>query len=167
MEQKTNIINLIEDWRATFGLPVRTEIKIPSQEEMFLACELVQEEAKELEDALIEVREDKTTHVKDVKNISINEVADAIGDLYFAVTQVANIFGLDPEELVQKVYDSNMSKLLDNEIDADKSIKAYKEKGIDTYYIKLSTGKYIIKRLGTNKVLKGINFFEPKWNYNK
>lgn len=164
-----NPFNLITNWRTTFGLPVRTTPQIPSKKEINLAIDLIDEEYGELRNAIEsgypENYKDQTPEniIKD--NISINEVADAIGDLYYVVTQMANIFGLNPDELISKVYESNMSKLCKSQIEADKSIQAYKDKDIEAYYVKLSENLYIIKRLSDNKVLKSINFFEPKWEY--
>lgn len=164
-----NPIKLIEKWRKCFDLPVRTTPQIPSKKEINLAIDLIDEEYGELRNAIEsgypENYKDQTPEniIKD--NISINEVADAIGDLYYVVTQMANIFGLNPDELISKVYESNMSKLCKSQIEADKSIQAYKDKDIEAYYVKLSENLYIIKRLSDNKVLKSINFFEPKWEY--
>jgi NTP pyrophosphatase (non-canonical NTP hydrolase) len=164
-----NPFNLITNWRTHFGLPVRTTPQIPSKEEIKLAIDLIDEEYGELRNAIEsgypEHHKDQTPEniIKD--NISINEVADAIGDLYYVVTQMANIFGLNPDELISKVYESNMSKLCKSQIEADRSIQAYKDKDIEAYYVKLSENLYIIKRLSDNKVLKSINFFEPKWEY--
>jgi predicted HAD superfamily Cof-like phosphohydrolase len=92
------------------------------------------------------------------------QIADAIGDLYFVVTQAAMIHGLDPEMLIDRVYTSNMSKLCLTEQEAVDSVKAYTDKEISTYYTQLPDGKFIIKRTVDNKVLKGINFFEPDWS---
>jgi NTP pyrophosphatase (non-canonical NTP hydrolase) len=146
---------LIENWRKSVGLPVRTSPVLPSEAEKELSLRLIDEEVTELKDALAQEKP------------SVDEIADAIGDLYFVVTQMANIFGLSPDEIIQKVYDSNMTKIITNEIDADKTIQAYKAKGVDCYYIKLDNGNYIVKRMSDNKVLKSIKFKEPNWSYDK
>lgn len=156
-------INKIKHWRETFGLPNRETPQIASQEEASLAWKLIDEESKELYDALFTYEhgysEDKIHHTP-----KLDQIADAIGDLYFVVTQAAMIHGLDPEMLIDRVYKSNMSKLCLTEQEAVDSVKAYTDKEISTYYTQLPDGKFIIKRTVDNKVLKGINFFEPDWS---
>ena len=145
---------LIRVWRTSFSMPVRNELTVPNDAELTLAVNLIQEEFDELKEALNDLREGK-----------FNSTADAIGDLYFVVSQMAYITGLVPEELINTVYKSNMSKLCFSEIEADKSIQAYKEKGVRAYHQKIGNSKYVIRNLDTNKVLKGINFQEPNWKY--
>ena len=146
--------DLIKTWRTIFSLPVRNELTVPNKAELNLAINLIEEEFNELKEALT-----------DLENGKFNSTADALGDLYFVITQMACICGLNPKELVEKVYKSNMSKLCFNEIDADKTIEHYKSKGINAFHTKIGNSKYIIKNLDTNKVLKGINFTEPEWEY--
>ena len=144
------MIEQIKHWREVFGLPNRTVPKIAKSEELILALNLVYEEAGELNTA--------------VNDKSLNEIADAVGDLYFVVTQMAMVCGLNPEELVQKVYDSNMSKLCKTEDEAIQTVAAYLKKGIKTY-IEQKDDYFIIKRSEDGKVLKSINFKEPEWSY--
>lgn len=144
------MIQLIKHWREVFGLPNRTAPRIPDDKELSLAMHLIYEESDELDDA--------------IQNKSLNEIADAVGDLYFVVTQMAMVCGLDPEKLVQKVYFSNMSKLCKTEDEAIQTVSAYLQKGIKTY-IEQKDGYFIVKRSEDGKVLKSINFKEPEWNY--
>lgn len=144
------MIQLIKHWREVFGLPNRTVPKLAKSEELILALNLIYEEAGELETA--------------IDDESLNDIADAVGDLYFVVTQMAMVCGLNPEELVKKVYDSNMSKLCKTEDEAIQTVSAYLQKGIETY-IEQKGEYFIIKRREDGKVLKSINFKEPEWNY--
>lgn len=144
------MIQLIKHWRGVFGLPNRTVLQIPVKEELDLAINLIEEEYYELKEA--------------VSDNSLNDIADAIGDLYFVVTQMAMVCGLNPEELVQKVYDSNMSKLCKTEDEAIQTVSHYLQKGIKTY-IEQKDEYFIIKRSEDGKVLKSINFKEPDWSY--
>jgi len=151
-----NPFDQIKFWRNAFELPVREVPTVPKLEEIDLAVRLVKEELQELQDAL------------KIENPSeyLNEVADAVGDLFFVVSQVAYIHGLKPEELIEKVYESNMTKMCYSLIEVDKTIAFYKEKNIEAYYVKgVREGEFIVKRLSDNKVLKSINFVEPKWEY--
>ena len=150
-------IEKIKHWRETFGLPNRKIAQVADLDEADLAYRLIAEEADELRCALYP--EGNEFEYKP----NLAEIADAIGDLYFVVTQAAMIHGLDPEMLIDRVYTSNMSKLCNNLTEAEASVNVYLLKGIETYYTQLPDGKYIIKRSSDNKVLKGINFFEPNW----
>lgn len=144
------MIEQIKHWREVFGLPNRTIPRIPNDKELSLAMNLIYEESDELDDA--------------IQNKSLNEIADAIGDLYFVVTQMAMVCGLNPEELVQKVYDSNMSKLCKTEDETIQTVSAYLQKGIKTH-IEQKDEYFIIKRREDGKVLKSIKFKEPDWSY--
>jgi predicted HAD superfamily Cof-like phosphohydrolase len=157
-------IEKIKHWRACFGLPNRETPQVTESRECLLAYTLIKEELQELFDACntpskILKQEDEYDYEP-----NLVEIADAIGDLYFVVTQAAMIHGLDPEMLIDRVYKSNMSKLCLTEQEAVDSVKAYTDKEISTYYTQLPDGKFIIKRTVDNKVLKGINFFEPDWS---
>lgn len=171
--KKNDIVETIESWRKIFNLPVRTTPAVPlDKKEIMLALNLIEEECTELEEAIIarlKKTDIETATVDDwVKNdISIDEVADAVADILFVVVQMANIFGLNVHEIVNKVYESNMSKLCTTEEEALESIEMYKDGGIPAFYEKLSDDKFIIKRMGDNKVLKGCNFFTPDWQYDQ
>jgi NTP pyrophosphatase (non-canonical NTP hydrolase) len=151
-----NAFDKIKHWRETFGLPNRTEPTLASERESELAYKLIDEELRELKAALWN---------RDRKfEPQLDQVADAVADLFFVVYQAAAIHGLDVEEIVDRVYQSNMSKLCDNIEQAHKSVLAYSESDLSTYYEKMPDGKYIIKRTVDNKVLKGVNFKEPDWS---
>jgi NTP pyrophosphatase (non-canonical NTP hydrolase) len=154
-------IQKIKHWRQTFGLPNRETPQVCEEKEATLGLKLIQEETDELNDALYTFSSIEQAHIYEP---NLAEIADAIGDLYFVVTQAAMIHGLDPEMLIDRVYTSNMSKLCLTEQEAVDSVKAYTDKCIETYYTQLPDGKFIIKRSVDNKVLKGINFFEPDWS---
>lgn len=151
-------IQKIKLWREIFELPNRRTPQVADLDEADLAYRLIAEEADELRCALYP----EGNEFEYEPNLA--EIADAIGDLYFVVTQAAMIHGLDPEMLIDRVYTSNMSKLCLTEQEAVDSVKAYTDKEISTYYTQLPDGKFIIKRTVDNKVLKGINFFEPDWS---
>lgn len=154
-------IEKIKHWRQTFNLPNRETPQVCEEKEAELGLKLIQEETDELNDALYTFSSIEQAHIYEP---NLAEIADAIGDLYFVVTQAAMIHGLDPEMLIDRVYTSNMSKLCDNVTEAEASVFEYTTKGIETYYTQLPDGKFIIKRTIDNKVLKGINFFEPDWS---
>jgi predicted HAD superfamily Cof-like phosphohydrolase len=155
-------IQKIKLWREIFDLPNRKTPQVTTEKEAVLAYNLIKEELLELNTAIYPDSDPESDWFFYKPNLA--EIADAIGDLYFVVTQAAMIHGLDPEMLIDRVYKSNMSKLCHTEQEAVDSVKAYTEKEISTYYTQLPDGKFIIKRTVDNKVLKGINFFEPDWS---
>lgn len=151
----------INNWRTNFGLPVRQWLTVPSKKEAELALSLIGEEFNELKD-------DLDGYLNRGETLSFNAVADSIGDLYFVVTQMAAIFGFNPSELIQKVYDSNMSKLCPTKKDAELTIAAYAEKGIPAYYqLAPDQTSWVIRREADNKVLKSLQFKDPEWNYDQ
>ncbi len=154
-------IDKIKHWRETFGLPNREIPQTTTFEEAELALKLINEESRELLEALYETKESIGFHPYEPK---LDQIADAIGDLYFVVTQAAMIHGLDPEMLIDRVYTSNMSKLADSEKGAQEAVDMYSQLNIETYYEQLPEGTYIIKRKSDNKILKGLNFKEPDWS---
>lgn len=154
---------LIKDWRTQFGLPVRDSLTISTNRETRLALSLIEEELMEFSESV---------NAGDISDpdftIDLDEVADAIGDLFFVVTQAACIFGFDSSELIQKVYDSNMSKLCPTIEIARNTVEAYKQKGINTYMTLAPDQKnWVIRHEDTHKVLKSLTFEAPKWEYQK
>lgn len=186
--QKT--IDLVLDWRSTFGLIVDGG---GSESDIALSKSLIEEELEEYTQAVLE--EDKI------------EQLDAIGDLFFVAVQLecmyrkpnyesivfnsSNIYpgiellpsqednyfsgavevlynlskqlNVDLHDLVQEIYNSNMSKLCKDEQTAQETVEEYKKKGVETYYKVCPTdsSKYIVYRSEDNKVLKSVDFVEP------
>lgn len=174
--QKT--INLVLDWRSTFGLLVDGG---GSESDIALSKSLIEEELEEYTQAILE--EDKI------------EQLDAIGDLFFVAVQLECMYrkpvyesielnrstgysfsrvveilnnlskqlNVDLHDLVQEIYNSNMSKLCKDEQTAQETVENYKKKGVETYYKVCTTdsSKYIIYRNEDNKVLKSVDFVEP------
>lgn len=186
--QKT--IDLVLDWRSTFGLLVDGG---GSESNITLSESLIEEELEEYTQAVLE--EDKI------------EELDAIGDLFFVSVQLECMYrkpvyesielnrstiytaiesllsqednsfskvvevlnnlskqlNVDLHDLIQEIYNSNMSKLCKDERTAQETVENYKKKGVETYYKVCTTdsSKYIIYRSEDNKVLKSVDFVEP------
>lgn len=186
--QKT--IDLVLDWRSTFGLLVDGG---GSESDITLSKSLIEEELEEYTQAVLE--EDKI------------EQLDAIGDLFFVAVQLECMYrkpvyeslifnsstiytaiesllsqednsfsrvievlynlskqlNVDLHDLIQEIYNSNMSKLCKDEQTAQETVEEYKKKGVETYYKVCTTdsSKYIIYRSEDNKVLKSVDFVEP------
>lgn len=142
-----NIVNLIEDWSNTFGLPIKKGKGFPSRDRMELAIKLINEEFLEF--------------LAGVDRRDLKEVEDGLGDLLWVTIRAMMEFGIDPHETINNIYKSNMSKADFSEEDAVATKAKYKEQGIDTY-MKIVGPAFITYRVGDNKVLKSHKFKEPE-----
>ena len=144
-----SIFKKIENWSKIFGLPVAQKEGFPEDEkELQLGLRLILEELDELKDAL---------HKRD-----LTEVKDAGGDLIWVVTRLMQTCGIDTDAVLEAIYESNMSKSCKTMEEARESVKAYQKKGISTY-IKENEGFFFIHRTSDSKLLKSVNFKEPKF----
>jgi NTP pyrophosphatase (non-canonical NTP hydrolase) len=138
---------MIAHWSEVFGLPIKSELAFPDNKRVDLALKLIREELKETEEAIA---------FKDLKSTQ-----DGLGDLLWVTIRAMMEFGIDPQETIEKIYESNMSKADVSEEDAIITYKKYMEQGIQTYS-KESNGLFITYRFGDNKVLKSHKFKEPE-----
>jgi NTP pyrophosphatase (non-canonical NTP hydrolase) len=146
MAQRT-ITELIAHWSEVFDLPIKTELGFPDNKRVDLALKLIREELKETEEAIA---------FKDLK-----ETQDGLGDLLWVTIRAMMEFGIDPQETIEKIYQSNMSKADVTQEDAIITYKHYEKQGIQTY-CKESKGLFITYRFGDNKVLKSHKFKAPE-----
>jgi hypothetical protein len=124
--------------------------------------EFIQEEFNELQDAINEN--------------NYTETLDALGDILVTVAGMCYRLGVDPEEVLKRVNDSNFSKFLppkekgvidkEYELLAYRTITKYKD---DPRYsnveIDAETGVATgITKEGNKKVLKAITFVEPDFS---
>ena len=90
------IVEMIKHWSETFGLPVLTEEQFPEVSRAKLALDLIDEEFLETAEAV---------GYKDFK-----ATKDGLGDLLWVTIRAMMEFGIDPHEVISKIYESNMSK---------------------------------------------------------
>ncbi len=157
---KSNIVQLIEHWSNTFRLPVRDKATIPDEKEIELIYNLIEEEFLEFKDAIFIQHWGSTTTKQD---INITEVTDSLTDMLWLVIRAMQQFGLDVDKCVEAVYESNMSKLAYSYEEVVQTQLFYDNKGINTSYIEDNQGRFIVYNADTGKVLKSINFKEPKF----
>lgn len=147
MKTKSTIVKLIEHWSKTFNLPVNTIEKFPEKQRIELALKLIKEELKETEEA--------------IENNNFLETKDGLGDLLWVVVRAMMELGIDPDETITAIFNSNMSKADTNEEDATITYNYYKEKGIITY-CKVVNDLFITYNVSDHKVLKSHKFEKPK-----
>lgn len=100
--------------------------------------------------------------VKD--HISLNNVADALADTLWVVHRAIFEFGFNADELIQIIYQSNMSKACKDEVEALQTVDEYRKNGINAHHVKV--GNYwIVRKDEDNKILKSINWKQPIFPY--
>ncbi|NLX74254.1 MAG: nucleoside triphosphate pyrophosphohydrolase family protein [Synergistaceae bacterium] len=130
----------VKDFHETYGLPVKKQGELGRMdfEEMKALMELrsrlIKEEANETVKAMADYVKLTEENKLDERKDAHKEILDGIGDTIVVSVGAALALGIDIEEVMKRIYASNMSKL-----------------GED--------GKPIYREDG--KVLKGPNFFNP------
>ncbi|MFD2552938.1 pyrophosphohydrolase domain-containing protein [Sphingobacterium tabacisoli] len=135
----------VAEFHKTFQHPILDTPQIPSESRCKLRVSLIEEELKELEEAI---------QAKDLV-----EIADALCDIQYVLSGAILEFGLKDKfnTLFEEVQRSNMSKACKNEEEAIATQAHYKEKGVDSYYKEVD-GKFLVFREGDHKTLKSINY---------
>lgn len=94
----TNEQLMVEQFHRAFGVTINYYPTVPSQHDIDLRRNLIDEEAAEF-------REAKT----------LTEVKDALGDLLYVVYGAAICYGIDLEPIFEEIHRSNMTKLWTDE----------------------------------------------------
>src|SRR5580765_1203807 len=111
--QQPDSLNLVAEFHQTFKHPIVADPQIPSEERCRLRISLIEEELKELEEA--------------VKNQDIVEIADALCDIQYVLSGAVLEFGLGGKfkDLFDEVQRSNMSKACATEQEAIDTVAFY------------------------------------------
>ncbi|ERJ58292.1 pyrophosphohydrolase domain-containing protein [Sphingobacterium paucimobilis] len=135
----------VAEFHQTFQHPILDTPQIPSESRCKLRISLIQEELKELEEA--------------IQNKDLIEIADALCDIQYVLSGAILEFGMKDKfnALFEEVQRSNMSKACKTEEEAKATQAHYKNKGVNSYY-KQVDGKYLVFRDGDDKTLKSINY---------
>lgn len=135
----------VAEFHQTFQHPILETPQIPSESRCKLRVSLIEEELKELEEA--------------IQDNNIVEIADALCDIQYVLSGAILEFGLKDKfnALFEEVQRSNMSKACKNEEEAIATQAHYKTKGVDSYYKEVD-GKFLVFRDGDHKTLKSVNY---------
>jgi len=87
----------VKKFMLTFGQEVKTKPSFPSGKIMDLRSSLIEEELKELKDAM--------------KNKDLIEIADALSDILYVTYGAGHAYGINLDKCFNEVQNSNMSKL--------------------------------------------------------
>ena len=90
----------VRKFMETFGQEIKEKADFPNEETISLRYELIQEELRELKEA--------------IEKKDIREVADALTDILYVTYGAGHAFGIDLDKCFDEVQNSNMSKLDDN-----------------------------------------------------
>lgn len=153
--EKTNFEKVVE-FNKIFGVPVskKPQLNIFDKNPKLtkLRFDLIKEEVAELNDA--------------IKDKDFVEVIDALGDILYVVYGAGSSFGVDMNDVLDKIHKSNMSKLCNTEEIAIKTIERYQDLYINNkseydspvYRKDEKTNKYIVFNKSTGKILKSIDY---------
>lgn len=160
MNRMTNPFSFVALMNTTFGNP-RGDVNNPDWVAIDRQMDIITREFNELKLAV----DNRQIH-------GVGGIRDGIADLNVTNLGMAHIIGIDSDADMLEVFDSNMSKLCENESVLNASIDKYAAIGVEVY----SEGEYPRKciksasdQTDTNgefykqgKFLKGVLFQEPK-----
>jgi predicted HAD superfamily Cof-like phosphohydrolase len=139
-------LSSVGQFHHTFGMPILDVPTIPAEERCKLRIALLEEELRELKEALAAG--------------DIVETADALCDLQYVLSGAILEFGLGHKfkELFDEVQRSNMSKTCKTLQEATDTQKHYQEsKGTESYVVE-KEGEYLVYRKEDSKVLKSVKY---------
>lgn len=144
--KEPSALNDVSKFHETFNLPIISDPVIPSNERCDLRMNLLEEELKELKEA--------------IENNDLVEVADAFCDIQYVLSGAILEFGLANKfkDLFDEVQRSNMSKTCKTLEEAEKTQEYYKvNKGMDSQIVAKGE-EFLVYRIDDGKVLKSINY---------
>lgn len=146
----------VKEFNRAFGLDVPANVQkhvfTQDPKQVKLKLDLILEEVEELKDALLKQ--------------DLIETVDALADILYVVYGAGISFGVDMDEAFSIVHLSNMSKLCKTVVEAEETVRWYKdeyEKGNTAYDSPIyrhdpTTGYYIVLNESTGKILKNIHY---------
>lgn len=138
-------LNDVAEFHRTFHLPVEEKPLIPAADRCRLRVNLLQEELRELEEAIAQN--------------DLVEVADALADIQYVLSGAVLEFGLGDhfKALFDEVHRSNMSKTCATMEEAEATLAHYAAKG-QPGRIEASGDVFLVYRIADGKVLKNVHY---------
>ena len=136
----------VAEFHDTFNLPVEPSPCIPSEERCNLRINLIEEELKELKEA--------------IANNDLIEVIDAFCDIQYVLSGAILEFGVGAKfkAFFDEVQRSNMSKVCHSLEEAEKTQDYYKRNKATESHIVKKGDHFLVYRNSDGKVLKSINY---------
>ncbi len=137
---------MVAEFHHTFKHPILAVPTIPDEKRCKLRVELIAEELRELEEAILE---------KDIVG-----VADALCDIQYVLSGAVLEFGLGEKfkQLFEEVQRSNMSKACSTEQEAKATVDHYMKKDGTVCYYRKEGGSWLVYRTADNKTIKSIGY---------
>ncbi len=144
--EEPEALNGVAEFHDLFDMPILDQPQIPSAERCALRLSLLEEELKELRQA--------------IADRDITEVADAFCDLQYVLSGAILEFGLGAKfkALFDEVQRSNMSKACDSHDEALATMEKYLKEKNTPSEIRQKGDKYLVYRCEDGKVLKSVNY---------
>lgn len=145
-----NYFKRVKEWNEMMGVKVPSKFNVPSDDDLELMQNLMNEEVQEMMDSKSKI-----------------DVLDSFSDQLFVMFGNMAKFGINYDEFKEyfvKVMKSNESKFANNEAQAIDSIsKEANRLNLDPRSISYMevNGKYVIFNVETGKILKSVNYVEP------
>ena len=146
-------IEQVAEFHEAMAHPISETIELPDASTLKFRTEFIQEELKELVDA--------------VKEGDIVKMADGLGDIQYVLDGFFLNVGLHPykEEICTAIHESNMSKKARTEDEALESVRA-RQAEFPEYHVmhrRAPDGEgYVIFDDKSGKILKPVGYFKPK-----
>ena len=167
----------IIEWLETAKGASKPEYNNRDNKKLCLSLNL--EELSELAEAMgkdsledyIELLKDTTKKLEHKKNSKLkdtrSDIVDALVDMEWVKTNVLYFLGIPIEEYqaqFDKVTNANFTKFCHTEKEAMETVETYNQIGVGTYYQPTGNANYpfVVLRWSDNKIMKSINFVEPK-----
>jgi hypothetical protein len=129
--------------------------------------EMPQEEKNHIIEAyqtLFPNREVKEKQLPVKQYLNLKSIADDLGDVLWVTYRKFMEYGLDPKQVINHIYEANMTKLCDSEEIAIDTVMHYSNMGIVAEYYQKGD-KYVVYNPKTMKVLKSIKWQEPDFAF--
>ena len=139
-------LSKVAEFHDLFDLPVIDKPIIPAKERCKLRISLLEEELKELKEA---IEED-----------DIVEVADAFCDIQYVLSGAIHEFGMGDvfADMFAEVHRSNMSKACLTMEEAERTQEKYRREKDTVSHIKGKGDKFLVYRKTDGKVLKSVEY---------
>jgi predicted HAD superfamily Cof-like phosphohydrolase len=144
--EEPEALNGVSEFHELFDMPVLDRPQIPAAERCALRLSLLEEELKELRQA--------------IEDQDITEVADALCDLQYVLSGAILEFGLGAKfkSLFDEVQRSNMSKACASHDEALETREKYLREKNTNSEIRQKGDKFLVYRSEDGKVLKSVNY---------
>jgi predicted HAD superfamily Cof-like phosphohydrolase len=137
----------VKEFNTVFGV-LKNDESLTQQQIINSAMNLIREEVKELEDA--------------ISTNNSYEIIDALTDILYVVYGMGLRLDIDLDYTFDLVHKNNMSKLCSDENEAQKTVQAYKERGINCDY-RQAGNFFAVFNTDTKKILKAALWKPINW----